>query len=180
VTKPHGVRVLTELPLPPGRYQLRVAGGSQVGRAGSVTYDVQIPDYPKEPFVLSGVALTSSAARDTFTITPSGKPLGIGLPTPITAAREFRADETVTLYAEVYENPTRAPHSNDFTVELSDNSGREATTFSAKNPSSGLAAYQFVAPIPLKGVTPGVYTIHVAASANAKLTAMKDIQIRVR
>jgi len=184
VTRPRGIRMVTEMALEPGRYQLRIAGGPQAGRAGSVTYDLDIPDYTKESFMMSGVALTSSTASDTLTITPAAKPLSAVFTTPITAAREFWPDETVTVYAEVYENGKRAAHTVDFKVDLRDESGRVVGTFSSQKSSevSGSSTYGFVAPIPLDDVAPGTYVLHVAATANvgAKPTVAKDIRIRVR
>ena len=100
VTRKRGVRVVTEMSLPPGRYQLRVAGGPTVGTAGSVTYDLDIPSFTKEPLAMSGVALTSSTAEETVTVWPSAaRPLDTRLPSPITVAREFWPEEIVTLYA---------------------------------------------------------------------------------
>jgi len=185
-SRTRGIRVLTEMALPPGRYQLRAAGGPTVGRAGSVTYDLEIPNYSKDPLSLSGIALTSSSAKDTVTIWPgSARPLDGRLPAPFTAAREFGPDETVTLYAEVYENGKRAAHTIDFKVDLSSAAGRVMSTFTAQRPSSqptgSTGGYSFTAPIKLANVEPGDYLLHVEArSTAAKLTVTKDIPIRVR
>ncbi len=186
-TRTRGIRVLTEMALPPGRYQLRAAGGPSVGRAGSVTYDLEIPNYSKDPLTLSGIALTSSTANDTVTIWPgSARPLDGRLPAPITAAREFASDETVTLYAEVYENGKRASHTIDFKVDLSSAAGRVLSTFTAQRPSNppngSTGGHSFTAPIKLGNVEPGDYLLRVEArsSAAAKLTVTKEIPIRVR
>jgi VWFA-related protein len=185
ITRTRGVRVLTEMSLPPGRYQLRVAGGPTVGSAGSVTYDLDIPSFTKEPLVMSGVALTSSAAEETVTVWPSAaRPLDKQLPSPITAAREFWPEEVVTLYAEVYENGRQQAHTIDFTVDLRSSTGRTLSTFTAQRPSASGSAgsYAFTAPITLEGLAPGSYVLHVAAtsSAGSRATVTKDIPIRVR
>jgi VWFA-related protein len=186
-SRTRGIRVLTEMALPPGRYQLRAAGGPTVGRAGSVTYDLEIPNYSKDPLSLSGIALTSSSAKDTVTIWPgSARPLDGRLPAPITVAREFGPDETVTLYAEVYENGKRAAHTIDFKVDLSSAAGRVMSTFTAQRPSNqpngSTGGYSFTAPITLANVEPGDYLLHVEARSSAamKLMVMKDVPIRVR
>jgi VWFA-related protein len=184
-TKTRGVRVVTEMSLPPGRYQLRVAGGPTVGAAGSVTYDLEIPSYTKEPLVMSGVALTSSTAADTLTVWPgAARPLDARLPSPITVAREFWPEETVTLYAEVYENGRRPAHTIDFRVDLRSATGRVLSTFTAQQRSTGgnAGTYSFTAPIRLEGVGPGAYVLHVAATSTAgsKATVTKEIPIRVR
>src|SRR5438876_1219038 len=57
-----GVRVLSRLDIPPGRYQLRFAArDSSAGSIGSVLYDLEVPDFYKGPLVMSGLALTSRA-----------------------------------------------------------------------------------------------------------------------
>jgi VWFA-related protein len=185
VTRKRGVRVVTEMSLPPGRYQLRVAGGPTVGTAGSVTYDLDIPSFTKEPLAMSGVALTSSTAEETVTVWPSAaRPLDTRLPSPITVAREFWPEEIVTLYAEVYENGRRPAHTIDFRVDLSSATGRVMSTFTAQQPStSGNAGtYNFSAPIRLDGVDPGSYVLRVAATSTAgsKTTVTREIPIRVR
>ena len=54
----YGVRILRHLSLPPGRYQLRVAA-QDTGKAkqGSAHFDIDVPDFTKEPLALSNVAL---------------------------------------------------------------------------------------------------------------------------
>ena len=57
-----GFRVLNRLDLPPGRYQLRVAAHDTAGGGvGSVLYDLDVPDFDKLPFGISGLVLTSAS-----------------------------------------------------------------------------------------------------------------------
>ncbi len=179
-TKTRGVRVVTEMMLAPGRYQLRVAGGPTIGRAGSVTYDLEIPNYAKEPLSMSGVAVTSSTAQETVTIWPgTARPLDSRLPSPMTAARTFWPEETVTLYTEVYEAGKKPTHPVDLKVDLRSDAGRVLSTFSAPHPAAEGGVFSFTAPIKLAGVAPGAYVIHLEATA-AKATIARDIPIRVR
>lgn len=55
----HGMRFVSVFNAPPGRYQLRVASESD-GRAGGVVYDLDIPDFNRRPFALSGLALSTA------------------------------------------------------------------------------------------------------------------------
>jgi VWFA-related protein len=58
-----GFRVLSEVEVPPGRWQFRVAGRSETsGTAGSVFYDLDVPDFEKDALSLSGLVLTSATA----------------------------------------------------------------------------------------------------------------------
>jgi hypothetical protein len=55
----HGMRFVSVFDARPGRYQLRVASESS-GRTGSVVYDLDIPDFDREPFTLSGLAVSTT------------------------------------------------------------------------------------------------------------------------
>lgn len=63
----NGLRVLSEFGMPPGRYQLRVASAGAV-KAGSVVYDLEVPDFRGASLTMSGVVLTSERAADVFTM----------------------------------------------------------------------------------------------------------------
>src|SRR6185436_606631 len=100
-----GVRLLSRLNLPPGRYQIHVgAHETSGGASGTVPYDVEVPDYPKLPFALSGVLMTSGRAD--ALVTPNPDPLLKDvLPASPVVTREFTRGDTLTTYAEVYGVP---------------------------------------------------------------------------
>ena len=57
-----GLRMLNRMELPPGKYQLRIAAHDPAGgNVGSVQYDLEVPDYAKAPFSMSGLVVTSAA-----------------------------------------------------------------------------------------------------------------------
>ena len=90
-----GIRMQSRLKLPPGRYQLRMAaretGG---GRVGSVTYDLDVPDFTKGPLAMSGIVIASGEAQSVMTA-KADEELRTVLPLPPTASREFRAADTL-------------------------------------------------------------------------------------
>jgi hypothetical protein len=181
----NGVRVLMEVFLPPGRYQLRVAGGNIAGRAGSVMYDLEVPDFTRDPLAMSGVALTASSATQAVTAVVED-PLRDLLRGPATAAREFASGDRLAIYAEVYENlRNRAAHTVSLKAELRSDDGRVLQTVAEDRSSTELdgasGGYGFRAELPLE-VDPGLYVIHVEAQANInqRPTVSRDIQIRVR
>jgi len=61
------VRVVSELELPQGRYQLRVAAGSMLV-AGNVVYDLEVPDLSDGPLAMSGVMLISPSEPMVLTL----------------------------------------------------------------------------------------------------------------
>jgi VWFA-related protein len=181
----HGIRAMLQQQLAPGRYQLRVAAGLSGGSAGSVVAELEVPDFSREPFSMSGVAITSSAAQQALTL-PTPNPLEGLLPGPIVTAREFRPDETLTLYTEFYESRRNsAAHTISMKAELRTDAGRVVTTTAEERSSKELkgaaGGYGFLAEIPLKEADPGLYVIHVEAQLNMgqRPVVSRDIPIRV-
>jgi hypothetical protein len=184
--KSRGFRVLSQASLPPGRYQVRVAAGNKAGKAGSVVYDLEVPDFTKEPLMMSGVALTSAAAAQAPTIKPKD-PLADFLPGPPTAMREFDKGDLLVLFAEFYENGRgSAPHMLDFKAELRAEGGRVVQQASEERSSTELqgksGGYGFQARLPLDSVDSGLYVIHVEGRSRASQDAVvsREIQIKVR
>jgi hypothetical protein len=96
---------LSRMDLPPGRYQLRIAGHSGLNDAtGSVFADVEVPDFGKLPVSLSGVLVSleppvASAPRDAFD--------GLAPIVP-TTERSFRQSDRVTAFVRIYEGGSAA------------------------------------------------------------------------
>jgi VWFA-related protein len=184
--KTKGFRILSQVNLPPGRYQLRVAAGNANGKAGSVVYDLVVPDFSKAPLTMSGIALTSTTAAQTPTVRPKD-PLADLLPGPVTTERTFATSDTISLFGEVYENLRGGQtHMIDITTELRAEGGRVVRTSSEQRSSSELqgtsGGYGFNAQLPLNDVAPGLYVIHVEgkSSAGNEPAVSRDIQIRVQ
>jgi VWFA-related protein len=164
-----GFRVLSQIALPPGRYQLRVAASeSQSRRAGSVLYDLEVPDFDRERLSMSGLALTSA----TSAITPSARqndPLEALLPGPLSTLREFPSGDELAVFAEVYDNTASTPHKVDIAATVRGETGtvifqaREERDSAELQGSAG--GYGFAARIPLRDVAPGLYLLRVEASS---------------
>jgi hypothetical protein len=166
------LRVIAQVPLPEGRYQLRTAAGGS-GFAGSVVYDLTVPEF-RDDFAMSGVTLTSAQARRTFTVSPHAR-LDVTLPGPPTTAREFARDDTLTVFAELYEN-RRKPHSVHFTMQLRDDAGtvlgtREVERQTDVKPKQA-SAYQFAEDIVLKDVPAGSYVLSVEGHSSLDQVAV--------
>jgi VWFA-related protein len=183
----NGFRVVTQLNLPPGRYQVRVAAGNRAGKAGSVLYDLEVPDFYKTPFGISGVSLTSTAASQAPTLRPKD-PLKDFLPGPPIATREFAASDTLSFFAEFYENARgSAAHVIDLKAELRDEGGRVVRNVVEERSSTELrgtagGGYGFAAQVPLNELTAGIYVLRVTGQSRAgdRPGASRDIQLRIR
>lgn len=184
--KSRGFRLVNQVSLPPGRYQLRIAAATRGGRAGSVLYDLEVPDFAKEKFVMSGVSLTSRAAAEAPTV-KAKDPLADYLPGPLTTMREFTRDDTIALFAEFYENNPGAPaHMLEFKAELLAEGGRAVRTVTEQRSSTdlqgGSGGYGFSTRLTLDDLEPGLYVLRVEGQPRiADLPAVsREIQIRVR
>ena len=162
-----GVRLLSRLELPPGRYQIHVGAHEASGATiGTVPYDVEIPDYAKSPFELSGVVLTSSNA-DSFVTSNPDPLLKDALPASPIATRSFSPAETLTTYAELYvgSGPARA-----VTMMTSVQDARDGrTVFQAQDrraidASARPLTHGFSTQLPLKNLSPGRYLLRVGST----------------
>jgi VWFA-related protein len=179
-----GVRLLSRLPLPPGRYQIRVgASESTGGTIATVPIDVEVPDYSKVPFALSGIALTSSAA-DRLVTANQDPELQTMFSTPPVVTRAFARAETLTAYVEVYDSSKDA-HAITVATSVQDaQNGRTAfqtedrrvVQASSKPEGQGIRT-----DIPLRDLSAGKYVLHVQATSTAGArTAQRDILFEVK
>ena len=187
LARTQSLRLVSQLELPPGQYQLRVAVGEEGGRNGSVLYDLDVPDFYRAPLTMSGVALTAASARMTPTVLPKN-PLADFLPGPAVTSREFTREDEIALFAEFYENtPGAPPHGLDITTTLREEAGRIVTQNTDQRSSTELqgkqGGYGYTARLPLKSLEPGLYVIRVEGKSrigDRENAIGRDVQIRVR
>lgn len=183
---PLPLRILSEIRLPPGRYQLRMAAGLREGRTGSVLYDLTVPDFRREPLMLSGIAVTSLESARVTTLEAKDT-IGDRLPAPATTAREFDRHDTLVIFAEVYENLWNdTEHTIHFRTALrgADGGVRPMTTEqrSSLAPRGEQEGHGFTATLPLREVPPGAYMLQVEAEADIdrRVPVSREVAIRVR
>ena len=184
--KARGFRVISQIDLPPGRYQLRIAAAESGGKAGSVLYDLEVPDFYKSPLTMSGLAITAASAGQTPTAR-SKDPLRDLLPGPPTATREFQRGDELALFAEFYENAPGAPaHKLDITTTIRSDEGRVVMQNQEERASTelqgGRGGYGYTTRIPLTDFAPGTYVLHVEAKSRVAPDrgVGRDVEIRIR
>ncbi len=166
-----GVRILNRLDLEPGRYQLRVASHDSIGGAvGSVTWDLDVPDFAKDPLTMSGIVLTS-VTSSSWPVGKADEQMRKALPAQPTALRAFPRDDEVALFAEVYDNRVLVPHQVDIISTVLSYEGR--VLFKTQEERSSIevaggsrAAYGYMARIPLRDIPPGAYVLNVRARSS--------------
>lgn len=165
----HGLRFATEIELPPGRYQFRVAGKEGVGgRAGSVFWDVTVPDFTGPALSMSDIVLTSSRAGAAPTITDA-KTLKALLPGPPTAQRTFTLEDTIAVFAEVYDNRADTPHTVDLSVTVRTDDGTQVFKSEEERDSKEIGAarggFGYLVRIPMQDLVPGRFVLAVEAKS---------------
>jgi VWFA-related protein len=186
-TRERGLRVVSEIMLPPGRYQLRAAAAEEgSGRTASVLYDLDVPDFYAQGLSMSGLALSSALASAGPTVKPKD-PLGAVLTGPPATLREFDRRDTVALFAEFYETLRNAPtHMIDLSTTIRDATGRVMFEHREARSSADLqgkaGGYGYGIQIPLRDIEPGTYLLHVEGHSRADngQTTGRDVLIRVR
>ena len=180
-----GLRVLNRVDLPPGKYQLRVAAhDSGGGNVGSVLLDLDVPDFLKSPFTISGLALTSAAGTVMPTVR-ADEQLKAVMPGPAIAMRTFPQNDEIVLFAEVYDNAGNTPHKVDITATVTADEGKVMFTANEVRDSSDLGGqrggYGYTTKIPLKELAPGSYVLKVEAKSRLANTAaaFREVQFKV-
>jgi VWFA-related protein len=171
----YGVRAQQRIALAPGRYQLRVGvRESAGGQAGSVFYDLQVPDFRKDPVMVSGLLLTSVAAQQTLTAQHDAEAEKLLL-APATTRRTFPQSDVLAVLVDIYDNNTSTqPRTIDVAARLVTDSGRDLFTARDSLTNGGTDnakvwnTYAFTRPIPLKDIPPGRYLLRIEARDRAR------------
>ena len=162
-----GFRLLNRVDLPPGRYQLRLAArDSRTGAVGSVVYDLDVPDYNKLPFSMSGLVLTSLSGASLATVRADDQ-LKAVLPVPPSAERTFPQNDELALFAEIYDDGRAPEHKVDILTTVKSDTGTVLFMNEDERASTELqgqrGGYGYTARIPLTDLPPGLYVLRVEA-----------------
>jgi hypothetical protein len=181
-----GVRITRRFEVVPGTYHLRIgARESGGGSVGTVTLDIDVPDFSKEPLVMSGLVITSAGSVQTPTIRPDEQLKDV-LPAPPTTVRDFSRDDEIATFAEVYDNQTRAAHRVEIKTSVIADDGKVVFNTAEERRSEEIGpaggGYGHAAKSPLKALAPGRYVLRVEARTllSEGGTAMRELEFRVR
>jgi VWFA-related protein len=184
----HGVRLLRHLSLPPGRYQLRVAAqDSGKVRQGSAHFDLDVPDFTRNPIALSSVVVAATADRSVYSPPKPGfDPFNGLLPGPPSALREFPVNSEISAAVEVYDNKPAPAHGIDVTARVRADDGRIVFNKHEERSSDELhgtpGGFGYTFRIPMQGWTPGLYVLEVEAKTrlNDAAPVARVIQFEVK
>lgn len=179
-----GLRILNRVDLPPGRYQFRVAArNSASGAVGALSYDIEVPDFHKLPFSISGVLLTSMAGVATLTARPDEQLKNL-MPAPPVSLRTFPQNDEVVVFAEIYDRGGNAPHTVDIATTVRSNDGTIVFEHSDERSSTDLqgarGGYGHSARVPMSKLAPGRYVLTVEARSRLGHTASRQVPFEVK
>jgi hypothetical protein len=178
-----GLRLLSRLSLPPGRYQLRMAARDTAnGALGTVFHDIDVPDFSAAALSMSHLVLTSVSGTTTPTVRVEQESLA--LPVLPSAAREFTANDELILFAEIYDRASE-PHGVDTTTTVRTAEGRTVFRHHQESVSGGsesAGGFGYVARIRLQDMPPGAYVVTVDAVSRLSNDgrATRQVPFRIR
>ena len=179
-----GVRMLSRLTMPPGRYQIRVGvHESSGGSLATVPYDLDVPDFARTPFALSGIVITSSSADSFATANPDPELQAILAHAPV-VTRTFDRNETLAWFAEAYDNVTMTERTIAFTTSVRKASDGQ-TVFEARDrralhAGDGVKGQGLRSELPLAQLAPGAYVLRVEATSVAGASSSREVPFEVR
>ena len=171
--------LLSRLDLKPGRYEIRIAAQSSLTeKTGSVFYDIEVPDFSKGRLALSGVVVSAAPGR---VVAPRDK-LAAVVPVIPTCQRDFRTDDQVTAYLEVYQPGKQLLSPVQLAVTMTDSAGVKLTehhdTLAADRFAKDRTAGARLA-VPVADLRPGPYLLTIEA-AQQKISVRRQVRFTVR
>lgn len=170
-------RLVSAMTLPRGRYQLRVGvGNAGASAAGTVMYDLDIPNYGKNPLSLSGIVL--GMADDRTSMVAVGATSPSILPIAPTLAREFDTGTVLSVFVEGYDNTTDGPHTIDLAVDFQNSDGRVIRSLTDRRSRTAKGTERFRLPVSLD-LPSGSYVLRATLTSD-KAVAVREIQVHIR
>ena len=161
-----GLRYVADFAIGPGHYQLRVAAREeQGGHAGSVFYDLDVPDFVRAPIAASGLTVSSTAADRIITGRQGKKGLG-GDPGAASTLRAFDRADVLTGAVTIYASAEALPAAVDLHVRVVAEDGHEIFTRDDHRQTADIArdpaGYSYQVSVPLTNLAPGLYVFRVS------------------
>ena len=181
--KQTGIRFLKRLNLPARRSHLRVGvHNTATGAVGTVSYDIEVPDFTELPLAMSGLLLTSRDATSTVTARGDAELQKI-MSAPPVSLRAFRKADDVGVVAEIYERAGTAPRTVDIITTVSSRDGKPVFKRDDERSSAELqgaaGAYVHSTRVPVGDLPPGTYLLTVEAKSRLGHTVSRQIEFDV-
>jgi len=175
--------VCSRVELAPGHYQLRFGIRSEfAGRAGSVYYDVDVPDFGDKAVSLSGLVIGQTGSSSPMPVARASTLTSLVPFVPV-LTREFTARDAPWAYVRVY----RTKKAEDAPVALAASireveTGREIWAESEEHPAGDFAdsELEYRVALPIAALPPGAYRLCVEATGPVgQPPASRELDFRV-
>jgi hypothetical protein len=182
-------RIIRRIQVLPGKYHVRVgARETGAGKTGTVIFELEVPDYSKTPLNMSGVAIASawSSRMPTAVPDPKANEFKDVLPAPPSASREFPKGDTLSIFAEIYDNEIKTAHRVDITATILADDGKVLLSKADERRSEELqgaaGGYGYTAQFALNALTPGRYVLRLSAKSRLgnSEAVTREVEFRVR
>jgi VWFA-related protein len=170
--------VLPRLPVPPGRYEVRLGAQTADGRRGSVYTFVDVPEFTREALSMSGIAV---AATPSVAPAPADAYADL-LPIVPTARREFAPTDRVTAFLRLYQGGSRALVPVAMTTRLVNGRNEQLSETVRTVDATAFArtrSFDNRFDVPVRYLAPGEYLLTVDVAAAGE-TARRAVRFRMR
>jgi hypothetical protein len=171
--------LLTDISLPPGRYELRIsARRSNDNVSGSLYADIEIPDFENEELSASGVLIELEPAE----LAAPPNAFDALVPVVPTSNRQFRRGDVATAFMRIYQNAAGSVLPVTVATRITDErdrivgEGKDRLEVSAFRVGGRAADYRF--PIPVSFLPPGRYLLSFDISVGPTKTS-RSVQFEV-
>jgi Ca-activated chloride channel homolog len=175
---PNTVRVFSRLNVPRGRFTVRVVVQQPSGPPGSAQTVVDVPDFTEGSVSVSDMVIAANGGENLLTLVEDSQFM-VMLDGQVTHRQEFSTDETVSMFAEVYDNHPMLSKQVGITSTVTSASGdvisRVERTFEADDDQT---RFSFNAKLSLSGVPPGAYALTLEAHSTGVPGATTSRQVQ--
>lgn len=165
-----GLRYFDRLDLPPGRHEVRLVVHQPGGVTGSLIGHVEVPDFNKKAVTMSGLVVSSLTDPPGRTLQGDAV-VQKALAANPTINRQFAPGDTVTVWAEIYDNRNEALKTIPVTSRILSQVGDVVMTRARVLSAGGDAlapSFDYRERFELGSLAPGDYVLEVEAGVAAK------------
>jgi hypothetical protein len=153
------------------------------GAVGSVSYDLDVPEFGKLPLSMSGLLVTS-VTRPGARTARGDEQLQKMMPAAPMSRRTFTHDDELVVFAEVYDQQASTPHSVDVRTSIGSLEGgspvfQNSAERTSQELSSTNGTYPYAVRIPMSNIAAGRYVLTVEATSRLGPTVRRQLPIEL-
>jgi VWFA-related protein len=172
-----GLRLFGRLQVPRGHYQVRVVAHQAQGTTAAASTGVEVADYADQPLSVSDFIVASARGPKLLTL-EQDVVLRSALPAQPTPARRFGRDDTLTVFAEIYDSHWILSQEVGVTLTVTGEHGRLVFRGEQVLTTANKGRFYLTATVPLGPFAPGDYALAVEAHTRRGIPANASQQMR--